>query len=696
MRRVALAVAAALVSTAVLAQDTDPYLWLENITGQRSLAQVRTWNAQAEAVLTKVPGYEQHRKRALAILNNPHQIAMPDDVMGDWVANHWVDANHKRGLWRVSMLSDYVAGAPKWRTLIDVDALGAKEGKSWVWHGANCLPPDFDRCLVSLSPGGGDADVIREFDIPGGRFVEGGFTVPVGKNSATWVDRDTLLVARVEDGAETRSGYPRTVRLWKRGTPWSAAKVIAEGTEDDIAVRPFSMMDGDTRYVGVDRGVGFYADKRSILTSDGRLVELPIPETAELDTILDGQAIVRLIDPLGSFKPGTVVAFDMQQMLAGKTPAPSLVMAPTESQSIEEVASTDHLLWVKALDDVSGKLFALRRQGDGSWSRVEMPLPANSTIHLVQTADQRDTAFATVEGMLDPTSLLAVSAKGIERVQSLPAEFDSSKFSVEQRFATSKDGTKIPYFLVRNKAVTAPTGVLIHAYGGFRLAQTPTYLTEQPYRSGPLALFEVEDGNAFVLANLRGGGEYGPAWHKAAMRENHQNVFDDLEAVSRDLIQSGVARKNGIAISGRSNGGLLVGGAITQHPELYSAVIAGSPLEDMKRYSHLLAGASWMDEYGNPDVPADWAFMKKYSPYQNIRKGVDYPPVFFYLSTKDDRVHPGHARKMTAKLKAYGNPVYYHEYTEGGHSVGADRSEDAVRAALEWSFLKKEIGSGSE
>jgi prolyl oligopeptidase len=693
LRRLALAAAAAFVATAAIAQTADPYLWLENITGAKALATVKAWNAETEAVLTKMPGYEEHRQRALQILNNPKQIAMPDEVMGGMVANHWVDADHKRGLWRVSPLNAYLAGNPQWRTLIDVDALGAKEGQSWVWHGATCLPPQYQRCLVSLSPGGGDADVIREFDIPSAQFVADGFTVPVGKNNAVWVDRDTLLVARVEgDGTETRSGYPRIVKEWKRGTPWSSAKAIAQGTEQDIAVRPFSQMDGDTRYVGVDRGVGFYANRRSMLTADGRLVELPTPETAEFETIIGGQAIVRLIDPLAQFKPGSVVAFDVAAMLAGNKPSPTLVMAPTPSQSIEEVSSTDHVLWIKALDNVSGKLFAFRRQPDGSWSRQEVPLPGNSTIHIVGTGDKQDIAFATIEGMLDPTSLVAIGPDGVRKVQALPAEFDASKFTVVQRFATSKDGTRIPYFLVQKKGVTKPTGVLIHAYGGFRLAQTPTYLTDQPYRSGPLGLFWVEDGNAFVLANLRGGGEYGPAWHKAALREKRQNAFDDLEAVARDLIRTGVARKNGIAISGRSNGGLLVGVAMTQHPKLYSAVIAGSPLEDMKRYSHLLAGASWIDEYGDPDKPADWAFIKKYSPYQNVRKGVKYPPVFFYLSTKDDRVHPGHARKMAAKLKAYGNPVFYHEYTEGGHSVGADRSEDAVRAALLYEFLKKEIG----
>jgi prolyl oligopeptidase len=684
------AAAAALIATAaVAAQSSDPYLWLENVEGAKPLALVKQWNAEAEAVLTKMPGYEQHRQRALAMLNDPKQIAMPDEVMGEMVANHWVDADHKRGLWRVSPLAGYLAGKPQWRTLIDVDALGKAEGKSWVWHGANCLPPEYRRCLVSLSPGGGDADVIREFDLPAGQFVAGGFTVPLGKNNAEWLDKDTLLVAAVEgEDTATRSGYPRIVKSWKRGMPWSSATKVAEGIKADISVSPFAVMDGDARYVGITRATGFYTNRVSILAPEGRWIELPIPDTATFETISGGQAVVSLIDPLGDFRPGSVVAFDVAAMLAGQKPEPTLVMAPSASQSIEQVASSDHVLWIKALDDVSGKLFALARQANGTWARQVMPLPANSTIRIAATADKQDIAFATVEGMLTPTTLVSVTPIGeVRQVAVLPAQFDASNFTVEQRFATSKDGTRVPYFLVRTKGATAPSGALIHAYGGFRAAQTPTYLSEQPYRSGPLGLFWVEDGNAYVLANIRGGGEYGPAWHKAALREKRQNAFDDLAAVARDLVQTGVARTNGVAISGRSNGGVLVGAAMTQHPELYSAVIAGSPLEDMKRYSHLSAGASWIDEYGDPDKPADWAFLLKYSPYQNVRRGVHYPPAFFYLSTKDDRVHPGHARKMTAKLKGFGNRVYYHEYTEGGHAVGADRSEDAVRAALLWAFL---------
>jgi prolyl oligopeptidase len=691
-----LAAAAALsvAATAALAQAADPYLWLEEIEGAKPLATVKQWNAATEAALEKIPGFEARHGRALQLLNDPNRIAMPDEVMGDLVANHWVDANHKRGLWRVSPLAAYLAGKPQWRTMIDVDALGKTEGKSWVWHGADCLPPAYQRCLVSLSPGGSDADVVREFDFATGQFVAGGFEVPEGKNNATWADQDTLLVARIEgEGTATRSGYPRIVKEWKRGTPWSAATIVAEGTEADIGISPFAVMDGDIRRVAISRNVGFYESRVSMRAPDGRWVDLPIPETASFDTVVSGQAIVTLVEPLGALKPGSVVAYDILAMLAGQKPAPALVMAPSKTQAIEEVAASDHVLWIKALDDVSGKLFAYSRQPDGRWAGRDTGLPGNSTVHLAGTADKQDIAFATIEGMLQPTTLMAVGGGAVHQVAALPAQFDASKFTVNQRFARSKDGTRVPYFLVRKKGVTRPTGALIHAYGGFRAAQTPTYLTGQPYRSGPLGLFWVEDGGAFVLANIRGGGEYGPEWWRAALREKRQNSFDDLEAVARDLLKTGVAKKGGVAISGRSNGGVLTGAAITQHPELYRAAIIGSPLFDMQRYSHLLAGASWMDEYGDPDKPADWAFMRKYSPYQNVRKGVRYPATFFYLSTKDDRVHPGHARKAAAKLKAFGNTVYYHEYLEGGHSVGADKSEDAMRAALLWAFLTKEVGT---
>ena len=686
-------VAAALASTvaaAAIAQTADPYLWLEEIEGAKPLEQVKAWNAETEGLLTAMPGYAERQARALKILQDPAQIATPSAVIGDKVLNHWVDANHKRGLWRVASLDNYIAGKPDWRVLIDVDALGKTEGKSWVWHGANCLAPEYKRCLVSLSPGGTDADVVREFDLDTGQFVAGGFVVPESKNDVTWADGDTLLVAQVEgEGTATRSGYPRFVKRWKRGTPWSSATTVLEGTEADISVGGYSTMDGDKRRVFLRRGNGFFTSIWSLLGADGKATRLAIPESAEFNDVIAGKAVVTLIDPLGSFLPGDLVAFDLDRPAA----EPTLVMRPTAKQSIEQVSATDSILYVKVLDDVSGKLLALTQGANGSWAQRAIDLPANSTISLGATAGKHDLAFASVEGMLTPTTLMAVNENGTTtKVEALPAQFDASQFVVQQNFATSKDGTKVPFFLVRKKgASTAPAPTLIHAYGGFRAAQTPTYLTGQPYRAGPLGLFWAEDGGAYVLANIRGGGEYGPTWHKAALREKRQNSFDDLEAVARDLIAKGISRKDGIAISGRSNGGVLTGAAITQHPDLYRAAIIGSPLFDMQRYSHLSAGASWIDEYGDPDKPADWAFMSKYSPYQNIKPNVRYPATFFYLSTKDDRVHPGHARKGAAKLKATGSTVYYHEYLEGGHSVGADRAEDAKRAALLWAFLSREL-----
>jgi prolyl oligopeptidase len=673
----------------------DPHLWLEEIEGERALTQVKAWNRATEDILTQAPRFEEYRARAREILDDERQIAAPESILGDQVTNLWRDAKNPRGIWRVSPLAAYAAGKPQWRTLIDVDALGKAEGKSWVWHGADCLAPEYRRCLVALSPGGTDADVVREFDLGTGRFVEGGFALPEAKSNVAWVDADRLLVV-TDYGPEslTTSGYGRVAKLWKRGTPLAQAPTILTGEKTDVSVGPFTAVDGDRRWVMLDRGKTFYTNDLSLLRADGKLVPIPLPDTANYQDVIGGRLIAKLNQPLGAIPAGAVVAYSLADIEAGREAAPELVMAPTRTQAIEEVAATDNVLWIKALDDVSGKLFALSRGADGRWTSRAMPLAANSTISLAGAAGKQDMVFATVEGMLTPPTLYAVSASGAPRaVQALPARFDAARFTVEQRFAASKDGTRIPYFLVRRKGSDGPVPALIHAYGGFRAAQTPTYLTGQPYRAGPLGLFWAERGNAYVLANIRGGGEYGPGWHEAALRENRQKSFDDLHAVAEDLVRTGVSAKGRIAISGRSNGGVLVGAALTQRPDLYGAVISGSPLHDMKRYSKLLAGASWMGEYGDPDKPEDWAFMQAYSPYQNVKPNVKYPPVFFYLSTKDDRVHPGHARKMAARLGEYGNRFYYHEYLEGGHSVGADHAEDAIRAALLTTFLEKELGS---
>jgi prolyl oligopeptidase len=694
LRKLAFALAAAFIATAGFAQTTDdPYLWLEEINGARAVAQVKQWNQATEDLLTHSAAYDAYRKRALDILNDEQQIAEPEAVLGNQVTNHWIDAKNPRGLWRIASLSSYVAGKPQWRTLIDVDALGKTEGKSWVWHGANCLAPEYSRCLVSLSPGGTDAVVVREFDIPTGKFVANGFTLPDAKSSSAWADRDHLLVATdYGAGSMTSSGYARVVKLWTRGTPLSAATTVFTAEPNDISAGPSAYVDGDKRWLFINRSKTTWTNDLSLLTSDGRLVKTPLPDTASFDDVIQGRLIATLNAPLGDLPTGAIVAYSLADIAAGRPAAPQLVMAPSASQAIEEVSASNDILWVKALDNVSGKLFALWPRGTGPWGSKAIDLAANSTIHLLQAAGDRDLAFASVEGLLTPPALYAVTPNELPaKVQSLPARFDASAYEVEQRFAVSNDGTRVPYFLVRKRGVAGPVPTLIHAYGGFRVAQTPTYLTGEPYRAGPLALFWVEQGNAYVLANIRGGGEYGPKWHEAALRENRQRSFDDLHAVAEDLIRA--RRSSKVCISGRSNGGVLVGAALNQHPDLYSAAIIGSPLWDMKRYSHLLAGASWVDEYGDPDKPEQWAYLSKYSPYQNMRRDVRYPAVFIYGSTKDDRVHPGHARKAAARFIEYGNRVYFHEYMEGGHSVGADYAEDAKRAAMLLMYLDRELGA---
>ena len=702
--RLALAAALVFAAAPITAQGSDaedPYIWLEEIQGERALAKVDQWNADTEAVLTAQAEYPLAKAWARQILDDTRQIAMPDAIMGDQVTNLWRDADNPRGLWRTATLQSYLAGAPEWRTLIDVDQLGEDEGQSWVWHGANCLAPEYTRCLVSLSPGGTDADVVREFDIATGAFVEGGFTLPEAKSNVAWYDENTLFVGTDEGaGSLTDSGYPRLVKLWERGTDFAQARLIAEGEQTDISMNGFSVLDGETRYRFVRRGPSFWTSEYALVTDNGDTVPLPLPEDAEFEAVLGGFVIGKLNSPMetsaGTEQPGALLAWSLDDVLDGGDPQPFAVFRPSETQAVEQVAASENKLWVKVLDNVSGKLIELTPDATG-WTERAMDLPANSTIQIAETSGTGDTAFVTVESMLTPPTLYAVPSEGEPvAIASEPAQFDASKFSVEQKFATSKDGTKVPYYLVRPAGAEGPLPTLIHAYGGFRAAQTPKYLTAEPYRSGPLGLFWVESGNAYVLANIRGGGEYGPRWHEDALREKRQNSFDDFHAVADDLVANRLASPGRIAASGRSNGGVLVGAVANQRPDLYGAIISGSPLIDMKRYNKLLAGASWMAEYGNPDVPSDWAFMREWSPYQNMRDTPDVPAAFYYLSTLDDRVHPGHARKAAAKHEAWGQTFYYHEYREGGHSVGSDHEEDAKRAALLLAYLNREIGTGAQ
>ena len=686
--------ARALVTTGIAAAATaappaDPNVYLEQVDGARALTTVKAWNAKTRAELEKQPGFADYRAKALALLSTNQKIAEPDQILGDKVLNFWQDDQHPRGIWRVSPLAAFASGQPQWRTLIDIDAMSAADKKNWVFQGADCLSPAYVDCMVSLSNGGGDAVEVREFDLDKGAFIPGGFFIPNAKSNTSWAGPDALFVGTdFGAGSLTDSGYPRIVKIWRRGTQLSGAKTLAEGQKADVSISANTLVDGDRTWPILSRAVDFYHHKVSHLADDGRLIPSPLPDDADIAGVLDGRIIASLKTEWQGHPAGALVSYSIPDLLAGKTGTIETVFLPNEHQAVEEVSTSHSKVWVKYLDDVSGRLTALARAPNGTWGSAPVALPDKSTIHLNATASTSDLAFATVEGMLTPPTLFRVDpAAAPAAIQALPPQFDASNMVVEQNFATSPDGTKIPYFLVHRKDVAGPVPVLMHAYGGFELAQTPSYLVHEPYRSGPLGLFWVQEGNAYVLANIRGGGEYGPKWHNAVLRENRQKAYDDLYAVAGDLVARGVTQNGRLAVSGRSNGGLMASVAITQRPDLWGGAIIGSPLVDMKRYSHMLAGASWMGEYGNPDVPADWAFISKYSPYQNLKCGVKYPVPFIYTSTRDDRVHPGHARKLAARLQQCGDKFYYDEAIEGGHAAGIVPEEDAQRVALEAVYL---------
>lgn len=699
MRFSTLLMAAFILATAPAAHaaEDDPNLWLEEVEGARALDQVRAWNAATEKrLLTASPAFKALQAEMQAILEDDSRIAVPEAVLGDKVTNLWTDAKNPQGLWRVADLDAFAAGKPEWRTLIDLDAMSRADGKTWVWKGASCLAPAYARCMVGLSDGGSDALVYREFDMEAGVFVDGGFETPQAKGDVAWVDLDRLMIATAHGDDVTESGYPRQVRLWRRGTPMAEAALLAEGKRADMGMDASAGAGEHRMWPRITRHPDFWTAEVFHLNLDGTLIRSPLPDTATIEDML-GSRVVALLHKDWTyggkrFAAGSLVAYDAAALAVGRPAAVEQVYVPSGRQAIEAVAAGSGRLYVSLLEDVAGRLIALTPSATG-WTAEAVPVSPNSAVTLAAAgggAGSADTAFYTVETFANPETLMAVRDGGApSQVAALRAVFDPASISVEQRFARSKDGTRIPYFVVRPAGSKGPLPTIMHAYGGFRSAQKPTYLTRNPYQIGPGGLFWLKDGGSFVIANIRGGGEYGPAWHEAALREKRQNSFDDLYAVAEDLKRSGLTSKLGV--SGRSQGGMLVGVAMTQRPDLFDAVIMGVPLADMLRYNRLLAGASWMGEYGNPDVAEDRAFIAKYSPYRNLRAGAAYPPVIIYTSTKDDRVHPGHARKFAARLAAQGHLFDYFENIEGGHAGTANAAEHAYRAALMLSFARREL-----
>ncbi|MBZ5589548.1 MAG: prolyl oligopeptidase family serine peptidase [Acidobacteriia bacterium] len=671
---------------AAAAADEDPFVWLEDVQGEKALAWVKQHNALTTKVLEAVPEFAPTQKRTLEILDSKDKIPSPE-LLGTTVYNFWRDDVHERGIWRRTTLASYRASSPAWETVLDVDALAKADGIAWVFHGADCLAPDYRRCIISLSRGGSDASVEREFDTVAKQFVAGGFSLPEAKSQVSWRDENTLWVGTdFGPGSLTDSGYPRIVKLWKRGTALAEAKTVFEGKVEDVASAGRTEILADGRYDVITRVPAFFRQETFLLLA-GRLVKLDVPDDAQPQAFFRDRAVFSLRSDwtVGgtTYRAGSLLAIPVDDLLRGGRRF-DVLFEPSERVSLAGATRTRDRLLVLILDHVHSRLSSVTLQ-DGAWKRSEVTLPGIGTAGPATASDETDTFFFSYQDFLTPASLwLDESGGPPERVKTMPTYFDAAGVKVEQLEATSKDGTKIPYFVVTPDGFkadgAAPT--LLYGYGGFEVPEVPRY-------SGVVGSAWLARGGVYVLANIRGGGEFGPAWHQAAMKANHMRNFEDFAAVAEDVIARKITTPRHLGIMGGSQGGLLVGGTFTLRPELFHAVVAQVPLADMRRFNHLLAGASWMAEYGDPDKPEDWAYIKTWSPYQLLRKGAAYPMPFFWTNTRDDRVHPAHARKMVAKLEALGHPVYYFENTEGGHGTGAVNKQTAYVTGLEYAYLWK-------
>jgi len=677
---------------------SDPYLWLEEVQGEKALAWVRERNALSTSKLQVSPVFSDNRAKVLGVLNNRDQI--PGVTRrGEHLYNFWRDAQNPRGLWRRTTLAEYRKAQPQWDGLLDLDALGKAEGENWVWAGSNCLAPDYKHCLISLSRGGADAKVVREFDLAKREFVKDGFFLPEAKSQFDWVDINTLYVGTdFGPGSMTQSGYARVIKLWKRGTPLADAAQVFEGKDSDVSA--FVNVDKTPGFerITVGRSTDFYNTEISLLVN-GQWVKINKPSDATLSWQREWAFLLLKSDlkvDSTTFKSGSLLAIKFDALMKGESNY-QVLFEPSATRSLARSgpSTTRDYVLLNILDNVAGRIEELQYI-NGKWQRREVKAPSPGTLSasglhdpFVKEDSLANHYIMSYLDFLTPAALYLGQAGQDHRelLKSNPSFFDNSGMRTEQRFATSKDGTKVPYFVVypKNAKTDGSNPTVLYGYGGFQISMAPFY-------SGGWGTTWYERGGVFVIANIRGGGEFGPAWHQSAIKENKQKSYDDFAAVAEDLIKSGITKPQHLGIMGGSNGGLLVGAVMLQRPELFGAVVCSVPLLDMQRYHKLLAGNSWMAEYGNPDKPEEWAYISQYSPYQNVKTGVKYPKVLFATSTRDDRVHPGHARKMAARMMAQGHDVLYYENIEGGHGGAANNEQRANLVALENTFLWLSLG----
>jgi len=669
------------------AQSADPYLWLEEVEGERALAWVHEQNNRSLPVLENDPRYAARLEAALEVAQSRDRLPL-GQIRGGYVYNFWQDPDHVRGIWRRARLDGYINNSPQWETVLDIDALARAENANWVYQGADCDPSGV-RCMISLSNGGLDASTDREFDLQTRQFIDGGFVVPEAKSNLGWLDRDTLLVAtNWGEGSLTESGYPFILKAWRRGTPLSSATEIMRGEPSDVSigVATFEDESGDHIAIAVE-GETFFETVYSLITPQGPQ-RLTLPRKSSIRDFFQDRLIVTLEEAwtIGgrSYPTGSLLAIPLATATSA-APSIEVIFTPSERQSIEEVQATRDAVLVAGFDNVRGRLQRFTF-ANGQWSGAQIEVPPTGVVHITGASTSEARAFATYEDFLTPSTLYALSGTRARTVRALPAQFDASPYVTEQFEATSADGTRVPYFVVRRRdmQLNGENPTLLYAYGGFQLSQVPSY-------NAYIGRLWLDQGGTYVLANIRGGGEFGPAWHDAGLLTNRQRIYDDFYAVERDLVERRITSPRRLGISGRSNGGLLMGVMLNQHPEMVNAAIIGSPLLDMLRYDQLLAGASWVGEYGSPNVPEQRAFLERITPYQNLRPGENFPTVFIYTSTKDDRVHPGHARKYGARLAELGVPFLYYENTDGGHQANANLREAARRRTLEYMYLTQRL-----
>jgi prolyl oligopeptidase len=681
----------ALLAAPAQAPEDDPYLWLEEVSGTRALAWVQDRNAETARDLEAGRDYRTLETDLRRILDGQGGIPFPSSRRGRWFYHLRKDAEHPRGLWRRTTLEEYRKPEPAWETVLDLDALGRAEGCGWVYRGATFLRPDCRRCLLALSPGGSDAAVVREFDLETRTFVAGGFQLPLGKSKVDWMDPDTLLVAAdCGPGTRTDSGHARTVRAWRRGTPLAQARVLFEGCSTDLGVSarhdPTPGFERDL----LTRDLTFYTSETFLLGRDGSPRRLEIPADADAGFHREWLTL-QLRSPWtvggATYPAGALLGTRLEDFLAGKRNL-AVLFRPSPACSLRSSHWTRNRLILNLLEDVKSRLEVLT-PGPGEWVREAVPgAPSIGTLSVYAVDGlESDDFFLTATGFLTPETLFyGAPGRSLESLKSAPVHFDASGLRVEQHFATSPDGTRIPYFQVSRAdlALDGSHPTLLTGYGGFEVSELPSY-------NGVAGRAWLSRGGVLAVANIRGGGEYGPGWHQAALKRNRTRALEDFAAVARSLVARKVTSPRHLGVAGNSNGGLLAGNMLTQHPDLVNAVVCQVPLLDMKRYSHLLAGASWLDEYGDPDRAEDWAYLSAYSPYQNVQAGRTYPAALFMTSTADDRVHPGHARKMCARMQALGYDARFFENTEGGHGQGADSRQAARFWALTYTFLARRL-----